>query len=131
MKKLSKKTSVAVVTALVFGVVACSSSTVIRSNVQGAKVYLNGEYVGTTPYTMTDTKIVGSTTTVRLEAPGYEPTHGVISRSEVFSIGACIGGVLVLFPFLWIMGYKPEHFFELRPGSPVPRAMIAPTIRPR
>src|SRR5690606_24810104 len=51
---------------------ACTSSTMIQTNVP-ASVYLDGEYVGTTPYTMTDTKIVGSTTTLRLEAPGYEP----------------------------------------------------------
>jgi len=96
---------------------ACASSTVISSNPNGAKLYLNGEPVGNTPYTMTDTKIVGSTTTVRLEYPGYETTSGVISRNEEFDVGACIGGVLVLFPFLWIMKYKPTHMFEMRPAG--------------
>jgi hypothetical protein len=38
-----------------------------------------------------------------------------IQRNEQFSVGACIGGVLVLVPFLWIMGYKPDHTYELRP----------------
>jgi hypothetical protein len=107
----------------------CASTTTIRSNPSGARIYLNGEPVGVTPYTMTDTKIVGSTTTVRLEAPGYETTTGSIARSEEFDVGACIGGVLVLFPFLWIMGYKPEHTFELRPAAqaaPAPAAQPAP-----
>ncbi len=112
--------------ALVFA--GCSSSTVIRSNVPGARVFLDGEYVGNTPYTMSDTKIVGSTTRVRIEAPGYAPTVASISRSEEFSVGACIGGVFLLVPFLWIMDYKPEHFYQMsaagaqqpQPGYPAP-----------
>jgi hypothetical protein len=99
---------------------ACSSSTVIQSNPSGARLYLNGEPVGTTPYTMSDTKIVGSTTTVRLEYPGYEPTMGAVVRNEEFDVGACIGGVFLLVPFLWIMSYKPTHTFEMRPMGAVP-----------
>jgi PEGA domain len=101
---------------------ACASTTTIRSNPSGARVYLNGESVGTTPYTMTDTKIVGSSTSVRLEYPGYETINGNITRSEEFDVGACIGGVFLLVPFLWIMGYKPDHTFELRPASGAPQA---------
>lgn len=98
----------------------CASSTVINSSPQGARLYLNGEPAGTTPYTLTDTRIVGATTTVRLEHPGYEVLHTVLVRNEEFQIGPCIGGVLVLVPFLWIMGYKPTHTYELRPTGPVP-----------
>lgn len=103
---------------LAFGIAACASSTVIRTNVPGARVYLNGMYAGSTPFMMTDTKIVGSTTHVRVEADGFEPIETVITRNEVFDVGACIGGVLVLVPFLWIMGYQPDHFYELRLGQP-------------
>lgn len=101
--------------ALVFA--GCTSSTVIRSNVPGARVFLNGEYVGNTPYTMSDTKIVGSTTQVRIEAPGYAPAVASISRSEEFSVGACIGGVFFLVPFLWIMDYKADHFYQMAPAG--------------
>ena len=94
---------------------ACSSTTIIQSQPSGAKLYLNGEPAGTTPYTLTDTKIVGSTTNVRLEMPGFESTTGVFARNEEFEVGACIGGVFLLFPFLWIMKYKPTHTFELKP----------------
>jgi len=104
----------------------CASTTVIRSNPSGARLYLNGEAVGQTPYTMTDTKIVGATTTVRLEQPGYEPTMATITRSEEFDVGACIGGVLVLVPFLWIMGYKPDHTFEMRPAGAPPQPAPPP-----
>ena len=118
MRQHKTARSVIVMTMLLaFGLAACVSSTVIQTNVPGARVYLNGMYVGQTPYMMSDTKIVGSTTHVRVEADGFEPIETVITRNEVFDVGACIGGVLVLVPFLWIMGYQPDHFYELRPGQ--------------
>lgn len=64
---------------------------------------------------MTDTKIIGSSTTVRLELPGYEVLNAVITRNEEFDAGACLGGVFLLFPFLWIQGYRPFHSYEMRP----------------
>jgi PEGA domain len=93
---------------------------VIQSIPPGAKLYLNGEPVGATPYTMSDTKIVGTVTTVRLELPGYEVLNTAIARNEEFDTGACIGGVFLLFPFLWIQGYRPVHNFELRPAGQYP-----------
>jgi hypothetical protein len=104
-------------TTLLAFLAACASSTIIQSTPSGAKLYLNGEPVGSTPYSMTDTKMIGSITTVRLELPGYEPANGAITRNEEFDIGPCIGGVLVLVPFLWIFKYKPTHMFELRPAA--------------
>lgn len=96
----------------------CVSTTLIRSAPTGAKVYLDGEPVGKTPYSMSDTKIVGSSTHVKLVLEGYEQFDANIQRNEVFDAGACLGGVLVLFPFLWIQGYKPEHNYELSPLRP-------------
>jgi hypothetical protein len=120
---------------------ACASSTIITSQPAGAKLYLNGESVGPTPYTMTDTKMIGSITTVRLEAPGYEPLNAAITRNEEFEVGACIGGVFLLVPFLWLFKYKPTHNFELKPaggglgaspgwGAPPPAAGPPPPAQP-
>src|SRR5512143_2790950 len=119
MRTRSTRSMTALVTAAAL-MTACSSSTVIRSNPSGAKVFIDGAMVGTTPYTMTDTHIVGSTTHVRLEYPGYAPTDMSISRNEEFDVVACIGGFFLLVPFLWIMGYKPDHTFELQPGGAYP-----------
>jgi len=96
---------------------SCASTTMIQSNPSGAKVYLNGEPVGTTPYTHRDTKIVGSTTTVKLEKDGYDPLNTSFSRDEEVDVGAIIGGIFVLVPFLWTMKYKPTHTYELTPSS--------------
>ncbi len=105
----------AAATAFVFAS-GCASTTLIKSHPPGAKVYLDGEPVGTTPFAMTDQKIVGSATRVKLVLDGHEPYEAIVQRNEQFDVGACVGGVLVLFPFLWIMGYKPEHNYELTPA---------------
>lgn len=94
---------------------SCSSTTIIQSSPSGAKLYMNGERVGTTPYTHTDTKIVGSTTILKITSEGYEDFNGVLKRDEDVNVGAIIGGIFFLFPFLWVMDYKPTHFYELAP----------------
>jgi hypothetical protein len=91
----------------------CSSTTTIRSVPSGANLYIDGSMVGKTPYTYSDTKIVGSSTTLRLKKDGFEEANLVMSRSEEFDAGACAGGVFVLVPFLWIEKYKAEHVYEL------------------
>lgn len=93
---------------------SCSSTTLIQSEPSGANVYMNGEYKGVTPYSYSDTKIVGSTTEVRLEKEGYEPLNTMLSRNESADVGAIIGGFFFLFPFLWTMKYNPVHTYELR-----------------
>lgn len=102
---------------------SCASSTFIQSNPTGAKLYLNDALVGTTPYRHTDTKIVGASTFVRLEKEGYEPLNTGFSRNEQADVGAIIGGVFLLFPFLWTMKYDPSRTYELLPVS-VPGVQI-------
>jgi len=112
----------AAATLLAFGA-GCASSTLIRTSPSGAKISIDGQAVGNTPYLMKDTKIMGSTTHVKLALEGYETSEIFIYRSEEFQPGACLGGVLVTVPFLWLMGYKPEHSYELvplRPPAPPP-----------
>lgn len=96
---------------------SCASTTLIRSIPEGAKVYVNGEPMGTTPCYYKDTKIVGSTNTLRLEKEGYEPLNTSFSRTEEVDVGAIVGGLFVWVPFLWTMKYKPNHTYELYPIS--------------
>ncbi len=91
---------------------ACTSTTMIRSTDSDAKIFVDGEYKGKGQFLHADTKIVGSTTLVRMEKDGCEPQTYHFSRTEEFDVGACIGGVLVYVPFLWIMKYKPERTYE-------------------
>ncbi len=93
---------------------SCASSTVINSKPSGAKVYIDGESKGVTPYTHKDTKIVGSTTTVKLEKEKHITLNTSFNRDEEVSVGALIGGLFFLVPFLWVMKYKPTHTYELK-----------------
>ncbi len=114
-KQLMKMISLLLATSVLLA--SCGSTTMIHSDPSGAKLYLNGEPVGTTPYSHRDTKIVGSTTMVKLEKEGYEPLNTSFSRDEEVDVGAIIGGLFVLVPFLWTMKYKPTHTYELIPSS--------------
>ena len=88
---------------------SCASSTVFRTTPEGAKVYADGQYLGTTLVTYSDTKIVGSSTNIRIEKEGYKTVNAVLSRSEQADIGAIVGGLFVWIPFLWTMKYNPEQ----------------------
>ena len=90
---------------------SCASTTLIKTEQAGVKVYADGNLLGTAPVTYSDTKIVGASTTFTLKKEGCREESHAITRSEEFQVGPCIGGFLVLVPFLWIMGYKPERTF--------------------
>lgn len=114
MKKLIIKL-VALILSTSFLLSGCASTTVFQTTPSGAKIYINDELAGNTPYTYSDTKIVGTTSIVKIKADGYEDFNYVLKRNEEVNVGAIIGGILVLFPFLWVMDYKPMHTFELVP----------------
>ena len=96
----------------------CASHTTIKTIPPGAKIYIEDEYKGETPYKYEDTKIVGSRTHVKLKKEGYKELNTSFQRSEEFDPGPCIGGVLVTVPFLWVMKYKPERTYELEEITP-------------
>lgn len=108
VKKLNAISALLLIPAIL---TSCSSTTLIKTEQQGIKVYADGSFLGNSPVPYSDTKIVGSSTTITLKKAGCADQTYMISRNEDFSVGACIGGALVLVPFLWIMGYKAERTF--------------------
>jgi hypothetical protein len=94
---------------------SCSSTTVITSQPPGAAVFINGQRVGTTPYPYRDTKIVGSCNALNLELDGYESVNTIFCRDEAADVGAIIGGLMVLVPWLWFMKYHPYRHYEMIP----------------
>lgn len=96
---------------------SCSSSTLIQSNPTKAKVYIDGAFVGETPYLHTDSKIVGSSMVVKIEKDGFAPIISTITKDEEVNIGAVVGGLFFAVPFLWTMQYQPLHSYELKPIS--------------
>jgi hypothetical protein len=93
--------------------IACASSTQIKSDPASADLYVDGEKVGKTPYTYTDTRIVGSVVHLKMKKEGFEDLDVSFNRSEEPDVGAIVGGVFALVPFLWTMKYKPVHSYEL------------------
>jgi len=119
MPKNALLKSVAAVTLVAFST-GCASTTVIKSNPTGAKVFIDGSPVGKTPYTMTDTKTIFSSTSVRLEKPGYEPFSANLPRFEEVDVGPTVGGACLglttgigLIFLLWMGKYKAEHTYDL------------------
>ena len=92
--------------------VGCASSTMINSIPPGAKVYVDGLYLGRSPVTQKDTALLGSSKTVILKLEGYSDRIGTI-RKEELKVGPLIGGILVLVPLLWVTGYPSQYTFEL------------------
>ena len=100
----------------------CASTTIIQSVPEGAKLYVDGMFVGSTPYTLRDTKITGASTSIRLEAEGYESLFTYIHKDEEVNVGAIVGGVFFWIPFLWIMQYRPNYMYEMQPVSAAQKA---------
>ena len=118
MNKSKKVISFSLAVIILFA--SCSSSTLIVSNPSNAKLYVDGEMVGQTPYRHTDTKIVGSTTDIRIEKEGFKPLITDITKNEEADIGAIIGGLFIWVPFLWTLKYSPSHTFNLQPLTAEP-----------
>jgi hypothetical protein len=118
MKKqtLTSKALMLLMAAAIF-LSSCASTTLIQSVPSGAKVYVDGATVGTTPHTHTDKKIIFSNTSVVLEKEGYEPFATTITRSEEPNVGAIIGGFFIWPIWLWALDYKPMRTYELRPAE--------------
>jgi len=90
--------------------------TQIQSIPPGAKVYINDELSGETPFNYSDTKIIGSTSSIRIEKSGFKPFSTFIQRTEEVDAGPVVCG-FIFTPvwWLWAMKYKPVHIYELVP----------------
>jgi hypothetical protein len=113
MKHQKKLRAISFLLAVTFLFTSCASKTVIDSTPSSARIYIDGQRVGTTPYIHRDSKISGSFTAVKLELEGFETLNTDITKNEQINVGAIIGGCFVLVPFFWGMKYYPTHNYEL------------------
>ena len=127
-----KNINAAVILLLVLGLflTGCTSTTRITSEPPGATVYLNGEAVGETPYVHEDSKISFSRSNLTLSLEGYEDYHTLLVKDEEVDPGAVVGGILFYWPFIWTLGYHPNHHYILEPlnyqdvGNDLPRDKV-------
>ena len=102
-----------VLLAICFFLSGCASATLIKSNPSGAKLLLDGQQKGETPYTYSDRATAGTIRTVTLQKEGYKEFTSTIKR-EKFSVPAFIGGLFFIIPFIWITEYPSEYTFEMQ-----------------
>ncbi|MEZ5069832.1 MAG: PEGA domain-containing protein [Bacteroidales bacterium] len=97
---------------------SCTSTTMIHTVPEGAKVYLNDEFKESHSYKHSDSAISGTSTEMTFKMDGYQDFYTLLSKNEQVDVGAIVGGVFFLFPFIWTMGYNPSHSYELSPLMP-------------
>jgi len=105
----------------------CAIPTVIKSQPEGATVYIDNTKMGKTPLTYSDTEILLSHKNVRLELDGYKSFNRIIKKDKL-KIGPLVGACFAGIPGLWALGYDEEYNFELERGHfPTGRVKSAPT----
>ena len=93
-------------------IIGCTSMTTIRVTDPEVRIFVNGEFLGTGSATYADAKMSGSANHVSLRKEGCAESNYVFTRSEQPDVGAIIGGIFLLIPFLWTMGYRPYRSYE-------------------
>ena len=106
--------TIVLLSALAVLLAGCASSTVIRSSDPDARIYVNGEYVGTGKARYSDRKVSFAKNDVTLLKDGCEPMKYDFRRNEDPDIGAIVGGFFLTVPFLWTLEYKDERAYEYR-----------------
>jgi PEGA domain len=96
-------------------IAGCTSETVLHTQPEGARLYMDGVYKGKTPYTYSDMKIVGMKTPLEFKLDGYETLDTHLSRTQRPDFGAIFGGIFVTFPFLWTLQYDKTNTYMLEP----------------
>ncbi len=95
-----------------FFLFACANTTLLKSNPPGAKLQVQGQALGETPRFYTDKAVAGTVKTVTLKKEGYKDLNGYIKRNK-FSVPMLIGGIFLIVPFVWILEYPTEYYFEM------------------
>ena len=91
---------------------ACSSGTTIRVSDADARIYVNGEYVGTGRGHYSDRKPAFTKQEVALRKDGCaEQTHS-FRRNERPDVGAIVGAYLFAVPILWLTQYKGRRAYD-------------------
>jgi hypothetical protein len=91
---------------------ACSSGTSIRVTDPDARIYVNGEYVGTGDGYYSDRKPMFTKQEVTLRKDGCAEQSHTFRRSERPAYGAIVGAYYLALPALWMTQYKDHRLYE-------------------
>ncbi|HEX7081514.1 MAG TPA: hypothetical protein VF329_10905 [Gammaproteobacteria bacterium] len=108
MAKLELFVSAAAVIALA----GCTSGTRIRVSDPDARIYVNGEYVGTGDGYYSDRKPAFTRQEVTLRKEGCEEKSYSFRRNERPALGAIVSAYYLGLPILWFLKYKDHRAYE-------------------
>jgi hypothetical protein len=91
---------------------ACSSGTQITVSDEHARIYVNGDYVGTGDGYYSDRRPAFTTQQVTLHRPGCQEQSHTMTRNEKPHYGAIISAAYLALPILWVTKYKDQHAYE-------------------
>ena len=91
---------------------ACSSGTHIKVSDTDARIYVNGEYVGTGDGYYSDRKPAFSKQEVTLRKDSCEEQSYTMRRNERPDLGAIVSAYYLAVPILWVTQYKGHHAYE-------------------
>jgi hypothetical protein len=97
---------------------ACSSGTSIRVSDPDARIYVNGEYIGTGDAYYSDRKPAFAKQKVTLRKEGCEEQRHAFRRNERPDIGAIVSAYYLALPILWFTQYKHRHVYEFECVQP-------------
>jgi hypothetical protein len=90
----------------------CSSGTSIRVSEPDARIYVNGEYVGTGKGYYSDRKPAFTKQEVAVRKDGCAEQRYTIRRNEKPDLGAIVSAYYLAVPILWVTQYKDRHAYE-------------------
>lgn len=98
----------------VLGASGCASKMMVRTNPEGAEVYVDGEPLGKSPATWEGTSgLPNKTVTVEARKEGYEDAVKNVKRSEL-NAGYMVVGILLFWPaILWSWEWPDSVALEL------------------
>ena len=91
---------------------ACSSGTHIRASDEDARIYVNGDYVGTGDGYYSDRRPSFTTQQVTLRRDGCVEQSYAMQRNEKPHYGAIVSAAAFAVPILWVAKYKGQHDYE-------------------
>lgn len=96
---------------------ACTHLTNINTEPEGAEVFINGVFVGTTPVTYRSRSGLPDTAILRIEKDGYEPiksaTIDKVYRADI-SLLLLLAAIV---PYFFSARFEDDYVFKLRPAE--------------
>jgi len=97
---------------LIFSIVSCSSTTIIKTYDPEVNIYVNGQFKGKGSAVHTDMKMSWLSSTVKLQKVGCQEEYEMFTKDEKLDVLPLISGFLLIFPFLWTMKYDAVHSYN-------------------